>query len=315
MLPACGKFLRNSLPDPKERREKMERFKGRNSYLSLLLMFFSLGFVLLFQVLELQGKTLDFPAMNGWKLEGKPQIFSPQTLYEYINGAADLYLAYEFQDLNVAEYKGDKKAGVTVEIYRHQDPTQAFGIYSQERLANAQLMDLGAQGYREPNVINFISGPFYVKISGVNTGEEDEKILLPFAQKMEEILGGKTSLPPLLALFPAEGKKKNSGKFIAKDFLGYPFFSSGYTTDYEVAGNKFKIFVIEGQDLEDCRGMMEKYLQQAGRDTKQVSEGIYQVKDRYHGEVGIFWKEKTIWGILDLKDPNLRSHYLQRLKL
>ena len=37
-------------------------------------------------------KSLVFPEMDGWKQDGKPQVFSPKTLYEYINGAADLYL-------------------------------------------------------------------------------------------------------------------------------------------------------------------------------------------------------------------------------
>ncbi len=260
------------------------------------------------------GKAINFPEMNGWKLAGDSQVFSPQTLFEYIDGGADLYLAYEFQELTVAEYKGEKKTGVTIEVYRHKDPIQAFGIYSQERLANAQFMDLGTQGYHEPNVINFISGPYYVKISGVNTGENDKNVLLPFAQKLEEILGGKTSLPPILASFPLEGKKKNTEKFISKDFLGYSFIHSGYTNDYEVAGNQFKIFVIEGKDLEDCRGMMEQYLRCSGREAKQVSEGTLRIKDPYHGEVSIFWKGKFIWGILGLNDPNLRSQYLQKLK-
>lgn len=261
-----------------------------------------------------EGKTVSFPEMSGWRLDGKSHFFSPQTLYEYINGAADLYLTYEFQDLQVAEYKGGKKAGVTVEVYRHKDPTQAFGIYSQERLAGARFLELGAQGYYEPNVMNFLVGPYYVKINGFNTGEDDERILLPFARKMEEILGGKTSLPAILASFPEEGKKKNSEKFIAKNFLGYSYFHSGYTADYEVAGQKFKVFVIEGKDEEDCRRMMERYFQQTGGEGGKASKGVHRVKDPYHGELDILWKGKYIWGIVDLKDPNLRSQYLQKLK-
>ena len=275
---------------------------------------FVLGFTFSSAAPVLGGKMISFPEMSGWRQDGKTQIFSPKTLYEYINGAADLYLSYEFQDLQVTEYKGEKKAGVTVEVYRQKDPTQAFGIYSQERLANAKFLDIGAQGYHEPNVLNFLTGPYYVKINGFNTGEDDEEVLMPFARKVEEILGGKTSLPPILSSFPAEGKKKNTEKFISRNFLGYSFFHSGYTADYEVAGKKFKIFVIEGKDREDCRGILERYLKQTGKEGTPASEGFHQLKDPYHGEVDIFWKGKFIWGILDLKDPGIRSQYLQKLK-
>ena len=289
----------------------MQAFKTKRSF---LLLSCALGFILLLQAPALEGKTFDFPEMSGWRQDGRTQVFSPKTLYEYINGAADLYLAYEFQDLQVAEYKGDKKAGVTVEVYRHKDPIQAFGIYSQERLANARFLDIGAQGYHEPNVLNFLNGPYYVKINGFNTGEDDEKVLVPFAKKVEEVLGEKTSLPRILSSFPQEGKKKNSEKFIFKNFLGYSFFHSGYTADYEVSGKKFKIFVIEGNNQEDCRAMMEKYLKQTGNEGRKPPEGTYRIKDTYHGEVDLFWKGKSIWGIVDLKDSDLRSKYLRAIE-
>jgi hypothetical protein len=259
-------------------------------------------------------KTLVFPEMDGWKQDGKPQVFSPRTLYEYINGAADLYLTYEFQDLNVAEYKGKGKAAVTVEVYRHGDSIQAFGIYSQERLANARFLDIGAQGYQEPNVLNFVTGPYYVKISGYSTGAEDERTMLAFGRKMEGILGGRSALPKILSLFPREGMKKNTEKFVSKDFLGYSYLHSGYTADYEVGDKRFKIFVIEGKDAGDCREMMEKYLKQTGNEGKTVSEGAYRLKDRYHGDVDLLWKGRLIWGILDLNDPELQSIFLKAIE-
>lgn len=256
-------------------------------------------------------KTLVFPKVSGWKQDGEPQVFSARTLYEYIDGAADLYLTYEFQDLTVAEYKGEGEAAVTVEVYRHGDSTQAFGIYSQERLPDARFLDIGAQGYQEPNVLNFVVGPCYVKINGYGTGAKDEQTLITFGRKMEGILGGKSALPKILSSFPSEGMKKNTEKFVNKDFLGYSYLHSGYTADYEVGGKKFKIFVIEGKDAADCHGMIEKYLKQTGNEGKAISEGVYRLKDRYHGDVDLFWKGRLIWGILDLSDPELQSKFLK----
>ena len=289
----------------------MKGLRSKSAFRLLLVLSWLLGGAVFPGPSTGEGKLLAFPEMTGWRLDGKPQVFSPRTLYEYINGAADLYLTYEFQDLSVAEYKGEGKAAVTVEVYRHGSPTQAFGIYSQERLANARFLDIGAQGYQEPNVLNFVAGPYYVKINGYSTGTEDERIMLAFGRKMGETLGGKSSLPQILSSFPREGMKKNTEKFISKNFLGYSYLHSGYTADYEVDGKKFKIFVIEGQDAGDCRGMMESYLKQTGNEGKAVSEGPYRLKDRYHGDIDLFWKGKWIWGIVDLNDPEIRSKFLK----
>jgi hypothetical protein len=257
------------------------------------------------------GKTFVFPEVAGWKQSEEIQTFSPKTLYEYINGAADLYTMYDFQELRVAEYKNEKKASVIVDVYRHKNPTYAFGIYSQERFPNANLVDIGAQGYIEKNVLNFLTGSYYVKINSYSTGEEDEQILWTFAKKVAGILGEKGALPSILSSFPAEGRKKNSEKFIAKNFLAYPFLHSAFIADYELSGKKFKLFVIDPGDKLECENMIQKYFQQIGGSERNAVEGRHTISDPYNGEIDLYWQGAYIWGILNLNNPNLRSKYLK----
>jgi hypothetical protein len=256
-----------------------------------------------------QAADFRFPSMSGWKPVGKIQTFDPHTLYEYINGGADLYLAYDFEELKVAEYQNDKKAAVTVDVYRHRTPTHAFGIYSQERFPGANFIDVGVQGYQERHALNFLSGNTYVKITGYDTGPEDPSILLAFAKAVAANLGEKGAFPAILTAFPAEGKVKNSEKFTARKFLGYPYLHSAFSADYVVSGRSFKLFIIEGKDQAECRDMMEKYLQELGRADKSLVEGQYTLSDAYHGEIDLHWRGPRIWGILDLGDPGLRAKY------
>jgi len=257
------------------------------------------------------GKSSPFPEIQGWKQSGEILTFSPRKLYDYINGAADLYLKYDFQELKVGEYQNEKKASVTVEVYRHKTPTHAFGIYSQERFGNANYLDIGAQGYSEKEVLNFVAGNYYVKMNIMDSEAGDEEVLLTLAKKVVENLGGKGSLPSILSSFPEEGKKKNSEKFISQNFLGYSFLHSGFTADYEHSGRKFKLYVIEGVDQKDCRNMVQEYLQQTGNLQKKVEEGHYTLKDPYHGEMDFYWMGQYIWGALNLGDSTLRSKYLK----
>jgi hypothetical protein len=256
-------------------------------------------------------KTFVFPEVTGWRQSGEIQTFQPENLFDYIDGAADLYLSYDFQELKVAEYLNEKKASVIVEVYRHKSPTDAFGIYSQERLSNANFLDIGAQGYSEKDILNFLAGDYYVKMNSFKTGPEDQEILLNFAKKVAENLGEKGALPSILLSFPEEGKKKNSERFIAIKFLGYPFLHSAFTADYELSGTKFKLFVIEGRDHSECGNMIQRYLQQTGSPEKNITEGRYTIPDPYHGEIDLWWRGKYIWGILNVNDPSLRLKYLK----
>jgi hypothetical protein len=252
-----------------------------------------------------------FPEMAGWKLSGEIQIYSPANLYDYINGGADLYLKYDFQELKVADYVNNQKASVTIEVYRHKTPVHAFGIYSQERLNNANDLEVGAQGYSEKGILNFLAADCYVKMSSVDVGPGEQAVLLAFAKKIVEKLGRKGSLPSILSAFPREGKKKNSEKFVSREFLGYAFFHSAFTADYELSGKKFKLFVIEGRDPKDCRNMIREYLKHTGNPQTKVEEGRFQLKDPYHGGMDFYWKGNYIWGALDLADEALRSRFLK----
>jgi hypothetical protein len=253
-----------------------------------------------------------FPPMDGWTLSGQQQGFSPDTLYDYIDGGADLYLKYEFEELTIVEYRKGA-ISVSAEVYRHRDSDHAFGIYSQERVPSAEFLTIGSQGYYEKAVCNFIQGGYYVKLSGENTGADDRAILLRLARRISEDLPGPSVLPSILAAFPAEGKKANTEKFIAKDFLGYAFLHSGFTADYDQSGQKYQLFVIVGNGPNEARAMLEQYLKQIKREAPTV-EGAYQVKDPYHGDVVLFWKGKRIWGTLNLADADLRAAYLKQFE-
>jgi hypothetical protein len=249
-----------------------------------------------------------FPEEAGWDKTDSIQVFSPDTLYDFINGAADLYLTYDFKELQVAEFARKDKASVTIEIYRHGSPTNAFGIYSQERLANADFLDIGVQGYYEEKVLNFLA--YYVKISSSNTAKDDRDILVRFAKGTAEKLGGERVFPALLQAFPDGGKIKNGEKFIGKNFLGYSFFPSAFIADYQTGGQKFKLFFMVGTGAEDCRARLQRYFQQIKRPAETISEGRYVISDPYHGNLEIFWKGKYIGGILNLSPSPLRQKYL-----
>jgi hypothetical protein len=254
-----------------------------------------------------------FPPLSGWEGPVEIQTFSPETLYHYINGAADLYLQYDFQELQVAEYQGTGKASLTIELYRHRTPTHAFGIYSQERNPAAQFLRIGVQGFLEEGLLVFVAGNFYVKINGSNLEGKEGEILPSIAQRVAGRFGPPGALPAILSAFPEKGKKKNTDRYIAKNFLGYDFLKDGFTADYEREGKKFKLWIIQGESVSDCRERLQRYMEKLGNSTADPKEGTYRFTDPYHGNVELFWRGRNIAGVLGLADERLRGEYLQMM--
>ncbi|MBE9512105.1 MAG: hypothetical protein IMY71_14645 [Bacteroidetes bacterium] len=255
-----------------------------------------------------------FPEIKGWKISGEIKVYTPETLYEYINGAAELYLSYDFQELQVAKYLNEKNASIIVEIYRHKTPVYAFGIYSQERPIVGDFLKIGAQGYFEEPILNFLVGNTYVKINSYSVGGKASEVLQTFANKVVENIDGEGAFPKILTCFPDEGKKQNSERFFAKNFLGHGFLHSAFTADYIIKNSTFRLFIIQGANSKDCEEMLKQYVQLTGSAQEDLKEDRYTLSDPYHGDVALSWKGKYIWGVLNLDEENLRIKYLRRME-
>lgn len=258
------------------------------------------------------------PKWPGWSLSEAPRVFSPGTLFEYINGAAENYLSYGFQELLVGDFKKDgSAASLTVEIYHMGEETRAFGIYSSERYPESQFLDIGAQGYLEEGTLNFFVGIYYVKLLCFDCGQEGDTVLRGVADHVAAKVAVEAELPPLLRFFPREGLVANSEKFILQNVLGFAFLHHGYLADYRWEDQEFELFIIEGTSPQDAKGMLDRYLEsqrQAGQPARTITQG-YQVRDRYSRNIFFALSNRYILGVMRIEDgqEELGKKYLQRL--
>jgi hypothetical protein len=252
------------------------------------------------------GPKILLPQVAGWKLAEESRTYLPASLFEYIDGAAENYLSYGFQELAVAEYKSDTgPASLTVEIYDVGGSLNGFGIYSAERYPGSRFLDIGAQGYFEEGTLNFFAGQDYVKLLCFDCGEAAETVLIQFARDIEKRIGPKKGgLPPVLGLFPGEGLVANSERFIRQNVLGYGFLHDGYLAGYRASGQEFELFVIAGQDAAETQKMLDQYLAAQARNGTPVEKAGpgYHVHDRYAQNVYLAAKGRYLLGAMRLKD-------------
>jgi hypothetical protein len=245
------------------------------------------------------------PQIPGWTLSEKPQTFLPGTLFEYIDGAAEAYLGYDFKELMVAQYKEDRsKAALTLEIYDLGNDKNAFGIYSVERYPESRFVSVGNEGYVEEGTLNFIVAGDYVKILCYDCEGKAEEVLSQFARDVVQRIGAKGSLPPLLGLFPKEGLVAHSEKFILRNFLGYRFLHDGYLASYKKQDLEFELYIIEGRNEADATDMLKQYLSSQAENNQPPDEIPlgYHIKDRYAQNIYISRAGKIICGVMKVKD-------------
>jgi hypothetical protein len=254
---------------------------------------FLVGFFLLLLFGSASAQEFTFPELSGFKKVTNYPVYGPENLWDFINGAADTYLAYGFINLHVAEYKKGKNV-IKLEIYRHSDNTMAFGIYSTERSSSFRFINLGAQGYIADGAINFFKGNYYVKIRTYSKSEKTLRSTESLALKVANMLEGNSEMPAMLSQFPETGKKVNDETFINESVLGHKFLNKAFKASYELGNDNFSVFIMANNSPEETRKSVEAFLAATGMDAAEAESGRYMLKDGYNGTVFLAWKGNMI---------------------
>jgi hypothetical protein len=249
-----------------------------------------------------------FPAVPGWRLTGQPVAYSPDNLWDFIDGAAESYLAYAFMELQVGEYVNPESVAVRVEIYRHADGDNAFGIYSMERAPDYSLVEVGAQGYQEEGVLNFLTGNYYVKLSTHQAGSA-AAALRSIAGHIDTSLAGGSMLPAGLQRLPSEGKRPNTEGYVGQNFLGYSFLQRAFTARYD---RGLQLFVMEYPTADSAAAAVRKLL--ATAPGTQTGPDRYSISDPNNGPIAIARSGAFLYGAVGAPDPAAETRYLALLE-
>jgi hypothetical protein len=245
------------------------------------------------------------PRVDAWTRTEAPRSYFPESLFEYIDGAAESYLSYDFRELLVVDLqKKGTEATLTLEIYDMGSPVNAFGIFGAERYPENKAVSIGELGYLEGEAMNFMAGRFYVKMLGFGLGEETGSVLAGIGAKVAGAVKEKGALPALVLAFPKKGLVVQSEKYIKKNFMGYEFLRDGYVAAYMAEGREMEAFFIEAGAEMDAQGMLEKLLKALAGD-KQTPEKIalgYHSRNRYGQHLYIGRVRNVLCGVMRVPD-------------
>ncbi len=249
--------------------------------------------------------------LKGWTMEGKAEIYTPETLYKHINGEAELYLPYGFESLAFALYVkgGDQQAAIAVDVYRMKSLLDAFGIYSNYRDPDAASVKIGVEGFVTDSQLMFYQDRYFVQLSSSGSGAPGRDAFLACGEAIVKKLPGPPSPPGELTLLKVPNIARGTQKYVAVSLLGYKFFGRGMTGQAMLDGKTVKVFAVLN-DSENSAGVAFEqyvaYLKQAG-----IEPQITRTKDRvtlagrdplYKGVV-VRQQGPYLFGATNVEDP------------
>jgi hypothetical protein len=151
-------------------------------------------------------------------------------LFEHIDGQADLFLQYGFQQSAFVVYENSRASQekIDADVYDMGDPVHAFGVFSRFRQENRPA-GIGFDSYLDDQYAIFYKGKYFVVLQATEATSTGLKQL---AQIIESRITDAGDAPKELGYFPKKGLKPGSIEYYPEGLMGRQFLKRGFKARY-----------------------------------------------------------------------------------
>jgi len=146
-----------------------------------------------------------------WKSSGPDAVYNRKTLFDYMDGGAEVYLAFDFREVFVRKFADGEQNELNLDIYDMGSPAEAYGMFTCDR--EDPPAGIGQGSEYGLGLLRFWRGRYFVSITVSGNEEKAEKAVLELGKIVAPLLGPDGELPEMLKLFPAEGLQKEKTAF------------------------------------------------------------------------------------------------------
>ncbi len=186
---------------------------------------------------------------------GADAVYDRQTLYDYMNGGAEVYLAFDFQKVFSRAYAGPAEIELRLDIFDMGSAEEAFGIFSCDR--SDPSAGIGQDSEYGFGLLRFRQGRYFVNINASSEEAAAEKVVLELGRTVAGLLGPPGPGPSMLRLLPEKGLRSdrtsyfhsninlNNRYFIASEnILRLDKFTDCVFAEYDAAAGETAYFLL-----------------------------------------------------------------------
>jgi len=141
--------------------------------------------------------------VSGWIKPVKPLIYNRESLSDFNDGDAEVFLELGFQQLQVQQYK-DGNAEVDLEAYEFADPNGALGIYLMKSGKETPSADVGARNTVSQTQLLAVKGKCFIQVMNYADDKKAVAIMTKLAQQALANLSATDTATVLLRLPKAQ---------------------------------------------------------------------------------------------------------------
>ncbi len=146
-----------------------------------------------------------------WRASGPDETYDRKTLYDYMDGGAEVYLAFDFREVLVRKYADPAGNEIVLDIYDMGSPAEAFGMLSCDRQDPEAGIGQGSE--YGPGLLRFWRGRTFVSLTVSGNEEKAEKAVLELGRAVAPLLGPDGAPPDMVRSLPAAGLRPDKTSY------------------------------------------------------------------------------------------------------
>ncbi len=142
-------------------------------------------------------------SLEGWRKAETCEVYTPEDLYRYINGGAELYISFRFQTLVSQPYfRGDGE--VRLDVFDMGSSASAFGIFSHSRETVDRFVTPDVESEYAGGLLTFWKGRYYGSILAYPETESTKALVRELARGITAQIAEESRKPAIVSLVPQD---------------------------------------------------------------------------------------------------------------
>lgn len=149
----------------------------------------------------------------GWKAVAPADRYDARTIFQYIDGHGEVYLAYGMTACHARRYAGPEGEGdVVVDVFEMASAADAFGVFTHSR--EGEAADVGQAAAFGYGTLAFWKGRYFVSVYAERESERSRAAVLALGRAVAASIGETGEPPALVGRLPRAGLDGTSLVFL-----------------------------------------------------------------------------------------------------
>jgi hypothetical protein len=150
-------------------------------------------------------------AVAGLEQVGADERYGEETIFSYLDGGAEVYLAYNLRGCLARRYVAPGLE-VIADLFEMASPADAFGVFTHDQ--DGEEVALGQGALLRPGWLSFWQERFFVSLSADRDDAHAREALLTLGRAVAAAIPGRGALPELVGRMPDDGRLPRTVRFL-----------------------------------------------------------------------------------------------------